>query len=479
MHSKGRSVSEIAKVLKCDRKTVYHYIDQDDFSPTPPVTQNRPSMLDPYRDIIAAWLSEDAKGFGKQHHTYQRIKERLLEEHDFDCKYSTVADFIRRYDLKTTARPKASLDLSWEAGSAQADFGQADCIYQDQVVRMHYLVLSLPYSNVGYAQIFFGESGECFCQGLVDIFGHLGGVPPLIVFDNATGIGQRRGGRFIETELFSRLRAHYRFEARFCNPAAGWEKGNVERKVALLRNELFVPAPVISDIDVYNSQLLKRCAFQEDRLHYSRKVRQGDLLDADSSALRTLPAKRFSAVRYETIVANGYGHVTIDDGHIYSSVPEAAGDKVIVAIGAHTVTITDIAGEHLASHQRAFGKSHIKTIDTISQLGLLTHRPKGFRNSVIRDSLPASVVSYLDGLDTEGLRRDLRLLHDTARRSGLEATLGALDVLAVEHESFPDFFQVGVLAARIADLGLDAPPEPGADLSCYDALFLGGGEHGC
>jgi hypothetical protein len=144
-----------------------------------------------------------------------------------------------------------------------------------------------------------------------------------------------------------------------------------------------------------------------------------------------------------------------------------------VAIGAHTVSVSTKAGEVLATHRRAFGKGRTETIDALSQFRLLAHRPKGFRNSKVREQIPTSVITYLDGLDTDSLRRDLKLLYDTCKRSGVDATFDALDVLSVEHENFPDFFQVGVLAARIADLGIDGNTGGGANLGIYDEMFLG------
>ena len=86
---------------------------------------------------------------------------------------------------------KGSQELIWEPGDAQADFGEADFYEGIQCVRRKYLALSFPYSNDGYLQIFGGETAECVCQGLKDIFEYIGGVPTKIVFDNATGVGRR------------------------------------------------------------------------------------------------------------------------------------------------------------------------------------------------------------------------------------------------------------------------------------------------
>jgi transposase len=473
-HSRGESVSDIARALGIDRKTVYRHVAKDDFSPRPPIKKTYPSKLDPYKKVIEGWLEEDGVGFKKQRHTNQRIMERLRDEHGFDCPYQTISDYIRKNGLRKPGNKRMSLELSWDPGIAQSDFGQADFIVGGEKMRCHYLVLSFPYSNMGYAQVFCGESAECFCQGLKDIFEHVGGVPRVIVFDNATGLGRRKGRGFEEGELFSRFRAHHRFESRYCNPRSGWEKGNAERKVAFLRNQLFVPVPRTDDLESYNSELLLRCSFQEVRAHYARGTAQGALFEADCKACLDLPAKPFEAMRYEWARADGWGHVTVDGNHVYSSVPEAAGKGLIVAVSAHKVVVMDGAGEVLAEHARVFSKGRSKSVDATSQLKLLARRPGGWRNSSIRAGMPQSVVAHLDAQDTEGLRRDLRCLYDSCKRSGISATMDALSVLADGHAGTPDFFQVGVLALRIADLGLDTPPVKGADLGCYDELFLKG-----
>ena len=62
-------------------------------------------------------------------------------------------------------------------------------------------MFSFPYSNDSYSQLFRGETAECVCQGLMDIFNYIGGVPTLLVFDNATGVGHRVMGQIHETEL--------------------------------------------------------------------------------------------------------------------------------------------------------------------------------------------------------------------------------------------------------------------------------------
>ncbi len=46
-----------------------------------------------------------------------------------------------------------------------------------------------------------------------------------LVFNNASGVGQRVGDQVGMTELFARCQAHYGFETTFGNPYSGQEKG--------------------------------------------------------------------------------------------------------------------------------------------------------------------------------------------------------------------------------------------------------------
>lgn len=61
LSQKGYSISKISSLTGLDRKTVRKYLNQDDFSPQPPVAKRRTSIVTPYLDIIEEWLEEDQK----------------------------------------------------------------------------------------------------------------------------------------------------------------------------------------------------------------------------------------------------------------------------------------------------------------------------------------------------------------------------------------------------------------------------------
>jgi len=87
---------QIAKELNIDPKTVRKYMEQEDFSPKIPIPEIRTSKMDPYRNTIETWLSEDEQNRHKQRHTSKRIYDRLSKKFpEFNCSYPTVNRYVR------------------------------------------------------------------------------------------------------------------------------------------------------------------------------------------------------------------------------------------------------------------------------------------------------------------------------------------------------------------------------------------------
>ena len=318
MSRRGLSNAEIQRRTGISQPTIRKYIAMDDFSPQAPSLQSRPSILDPYKPFVDEILLGDQRVWRKQRHSAKRIYERLLDETAYDGGYGTVKNYVRRRKAEISAASDCYMELVWAPGEAQADFGDVDVLAGGERVRMHFLVLSFPFSNMGFCQLFAGETSECVCQGLRDIFEHIGCVPTRIVFDNATGAGRRRGQSGTEADLFRRMKAHYGFEATYANPRAGNEKGNVERKVYWCRQHLFTPAPSVDDIELFNAELLSRCSGSGSNRHYEKGLTWSELFERDRSAMPPLPAKPFSCMRFVTGVSvDKRGDATVDGGHRY------------------------------------------------------------------------------------------------------------------------------------------------------------------
>ena len=58
---------------------------------------------------------------------------------------------------------------------------------------------------------------------------------------------------------FLAMTNHYVYEPEFCNPTAGWEKGQVEKNVRDSRYQMLQGMPDFPDLPALNAWLEQRC----------------------------------------------------------------------------------------------------------------------------------------------------------------------------------------------------------------------------
>ena len=465
---KGYGISKISSLTGKDRKTVRKYLEQDDFSPEPPVAKARTSIVTPYLDIITEWLEEDQNHWSKQRHTAKRIHDRLTEEYGFTGSYDSVQKFVQK--IRKDIQTKGTQELVWDPGCGQVDFGEADFNEDTDCVRRKYLTVSFPYSNDSFSQVFRGETAECVCQGLMDIFNYIGGIPTLLVFDNATGVGRRVMDKIHEVELFSRFRAHYGFQIRFCNPYAGYEKGHVENKIGATRRNLFVPVPTYHDIEEYNRTLLDMHVKKASEVHYKKGIVISELFEEDRKHFLPLPAKAFNVCRYEKYKADGFGKICLDGRHFYSTKPENHNKRVLIGIRAHYIDILEPNGDLLVRHMRQYGDTRTDICDYSTSLEMLAKNIGAWDNRGFRKDAPTQIREYIDGQPRVKRKSCVRMLSDLTKQYGYQAAVNALE-MAIESNSV-NKSDMAILAARITGYGIDTPPEPGPSLLIYDQTFL-------
>ena len=483
----GQPVAQIARELHVSEPTVRKYRDMEDLSMQPkPRKDPRFPTLEGFRETIDAWLISDSKQWRKQRHTATRVYVRLRDEEHYEGSYSTVQRYVR-WKREQMALERAQRDASgylllrWLPGECQVDFGEADFRVRGVTVRGRYLTISFPHSNVGFTQVFWGETSECVCQGLRNVFEFVGGVPVRAVFDNATEVGRRFGAEVRVSKMFKLFASHYGLDYSFTNPYSGNEKGNCENMVGTHRRALFVPVPSFHDVRRFNERLLRDSLDLSDKRHYRLGVPQLELFGGDRAALLPLPAAPFGCVRWEarTRRANKQGEVVLGGIHRYNVGPAMTGREVTVGLGAFDVTFVDaVTGEVLATYEREWGSVPTSSADPTLQLKLLCMRPGGWRDSVVRGSLPDELVAFLDAEDAAGLSADLRVLRDVAERSGFGAavegmvrSLGATGSLSAANVE---------LSAAVAASGDEAVTyDDPVDLSAYDEAWqvLEGGGH--
>jgi transposase len=140
----------------------------------------RPKLSD-HVDFIEQVLDADEAAPAKQRHTARRIFERLRDERGFDGSYSTVRDYVRS---RRQVRKEVFVPLAHPPGHAQADFGEAVVILGGVEQKIRFFVMDLPQSDAIFVKAYHGETAEAFCDGHVEAFAFVGGVPQSILYDN-------------------------------------------------------------------------------------------------------------------------------------------------------------------------------------------------------------------------------------------------------------------------------------------------------
>jgi transposase len=255
------------------------------------------------------------------------VFDRLQNEHGFKGSYSAVKRYVNRKKAKDKKASEGFLPIAQPPGHAQVDFGKFK--YYDELGQGHKgfeLIVSFPCSNAGWSQLFKSENQECLLTGLVRIFNHIGGAPALARFDNmSTAVVEiTKDNERVLCDGFIRFKLHYRFDAVFCNPAKGNEKGNVENKVGYLRRNMLVPVPTITDFDEFKKELLKRCDDNHERAHYRHGKTISELWQDEKNHLLTLPEYAYDVFRYENLTVTKGGFINIYPAR-YGLSPEMGG----------------------------------------------------------------------------------------------------------------------------------------------------------
>lgn len=151
-----------------------------------------------------------------------------------------------------------------------------------------------------------------------------------------------------------------------------------------------------------------------------------------------------------------------------------------MAVGAFRVRVVDEGtGEVVAEYEREWGSVPTDSSDPVLQLRLLCMRPTGWRDSVVRQSLPGGLVEFLDGEGGADLGRDLRVLRDASAQHGWEAAVRGMEA-ALRATGGVDGASVELSAAVAASGGTRVEYDEEPDLGEYDravGLAGGGGGH--
>ena len=378
LDAQGVSWRRIAKEVGVSRQTVRKYAELEDCSPKPPEHAKAKSKLDPFKPVIDKWLESDRLMPRKQRHTAMRVWHRLRDEHGYEGSYQLVQRYVQQRKRDWRDPGDGFMELRWEPGIAQVDFGEGLACIKGARVKVHCLVVAFPYSNMRWVVALPGENAECVCEGLETVFGHIGLAPRVLVFDNATGAAHRVAwDKITIVDVFQRFVEHCRVEVRFCNPASGWEKGNVENAVGFLRRNLMVPMPNAESYRKLTSWMLSRCDEIAGNTHYRKDVPISDLFAGEKTRMLPLPRVPYDACRWVTRKADREGNVEIDSNR-YLAGPSWRGWTLEVGLRAFQVEIRTQDGRFVAKLPRAYGRAAQTVRNPASLLPALARKSRAW-----------------------------------------------------------------------------------------------------
>lgn len=485
-NKKDYSYADIARRMGRDPRTVKKYAEQEDFNPEIKQKQKRPSpVMDPVKHIVDEWLLEDLKKKKKFRRTAKRIWEQLKEKYNFTGSDRTVRNYVsrRKIELLDEAN-QAALPLENKPGTAQVDFGEAPFQYQGEEMVLPYLVLSYPYSNAFYFQVYPSQNKECFLEGLKRIFHYTGSVPRTIRFDNLSPAVKKilpNGERQL-TEDFQNFVLHYGFDYEFCNPNSGNEKGHVEAMVKYVRNNFLLPSLHVMDLDELNKSLWEKAEQDRERKHYEKETLISRLFEEDQKASLILPSREYQCVRYETVKADKYGYIKVEK-NLYSTSPRFALNKVLVKISYNKIDILTDDHQLVVSHSRLYGQ-YRKSMKWQPYLNLMAKRPLALKYTSFYDQLPTEWQAYFESCTVSEKQEALKFLASVLKDDEFNKITESLNI-ASEHghpsvESIKQVFYQIINGRGIRDeiqpnKSLPSMPEVARGLAHYDQLMKGAG----
>jgi transposase len=303
----------------------------------------------------------------------------LVEEYGFRGSEPTVRRYVREAKARLGLTGQgAFLPLDPDVGrEAEIDWGEAIALLAGERRKIKYFCMRSKYSGKHFVRCDFCERQQVFFDAHLHAFDFFGGIFPVLIYDNLTTAVHKilRGRNRREQESFVNFRAYHSFEARFCNPAQGHEKGGVEGIVGYARRNYLVPIPEAESLNTLNEELLTRCVQYGDHRIDGRSHTVRELFDQERSHLLSVPEPRFRNVQSLSVKADKYATVRVD--HNRYSVPTAyAGFTMQVVLEADRLRVY-YAQKEVASHLRAYGKD--RWILTVwHYVELVQQRPQAF-----------------------------------------------------------------------------------------------------
>jgi transposase len=492
----GMPIREIERRTGLSRNTIRKYLRAGIIEPKFKVL-DRPSKLDAFAEKLSIWLRAEAAKGRKQRRTAKQMHADLVVL-GYDGSYNRVAAFVRAWKAERLRETQSSgrgtfVPLAFAPGEAfQFDWSEDWAILGGERTKLQVAHTKLSHSRVFVVRAYLLQTHEMLFDALNEAFRVLGGVPQRGIFDNMKTAVDRIGtGKARQVNArFAAMASHYLFDPEFCNPASGWEKGQIEKNVQDARRRLWQPMPRFPDLAALNAWLEARCLAQWNEIQHG--VLPGTIADVHCAEIASLmpPGRPFDGFVEHTKRVSPTCLIHFERTR-YSVPASFANRPVSLRVYPDRVVIA-AEGQILCEHARIIERSHHlpgRTIyDWRHYLAVIQRKPGALRNGAPFSEMPDAF-------------RQLQTL--LLRRAGGDREVAEILALVLHHDEkavlcavemaleagIPTKTHVLNLLHRLLDSKAPTVPpvnapqallltkEPQADVERYDTLRVKGMRH--
>ena len=383
--------------------------------------------------------------------------------------YDAVRRYARRWSRERGASTaSAYVPLSFAPGEAyQFDWSHEVVLLSGVTVIVKAAHVRLCHSRMLLVRAYPRETQEMVFDAHDRAFALFKGTCRRGIYDNMktavetifVGKGRLYNRRFLQ------MCSHYLVDPVACTPASGWEKGQVENQVGLVRERFFTPRLRFKTLDELNAWLLDKC------ISYSKAHRHPEL--PEQTVWEVFEAERPKLVPYAGRF-DGFHAVPASvsktclvrfDNNKYSVTASAVGRPVEVHAYADRIIIRQ-DGRIVAEHPRSFGRGDT-VYDPWHYVPVLARKPGALRNGApFKDwVLPAAI---------ERVRRKLASADDGNRQMVDILNAVLTDGLPAVEAACAEAIAHGVHSADVVlnILARQRDPAPPANILTPAALIL-------
>jgi transposase len=464
----GKAIKLICRDLGVSRKVVRKVIRSGATAFSYAREQQPFPKIGPWRERLDGVLAVNESKSSREQLTLIRIYEDLREA-GFDGSYDAVRRYARSWRKQRGASAaEAYVPLSFAAGEAyQFDWSHETVMMNGITMAVKVAHVRLCHSRMMFVRAYPREAQEMVFDAHDKAFAFFKGACTRGIYDNMkTAVDCVFMGKDRQfNRRFAQMCGHYLVEPTACTPASGWEKGQVENQVGLVRERFFTPRLKVKSYDELNGLLLDRClAYAKAHKHPERPEQTvWDCFEEERPHLVPY-AGRFDGFHAVPASVSKTCLVRFDNNK-YSVLSSAVGRPVEIHAYADRIVIRQ-DGKVIADHARCFGRGET-TYDPWHYVPVLARKPGALRNG-------APFKDWLLPTHLERVRRKLQGSHDGDRQMVTILTAVLLDGLAKVDAACADALSQGVHSADVIlnILARARDPGPPVTIMTPDALRL-------